>query len=109
MKHVIRHSASLSLAREAAGRAFDSYAQRYPQAQPAIRWLDERRAVVTLSLKGMVLTGNILLADQLVVLELDVPFLLRPFQKQALVIVEREVHSWLERVGSTAMAPPAPH
>jgi hypothetical protein len=59
--------------------------------------VSERRAEIGFHAKGIALSGAIDIADRSVGLELDVPLLLRPLQKRALEVIEREVRRWLDK------------
>lgn len=77
------------------------YKARYPRYSPMLSWLSPERAEVSVQVRGLSLSGQLeLLADSLEV-AVEVPFLLRPFQKLAIVRVEEEVARWLrgERPG----------
>jgi hypothetical protein len=70
---------------------------RYPDYKPTLVWASERRADITFNAKGLKLDGAMLIEVRAIALELDVPFLLRPFQKKAMEIIEREVQVWLAK------------
>jgi len=95
MKHVMPHDLPPELAREVAVKAFESYQQRYAKYQPALTWVNERRASVSMSAKGIVLSGMVELQAQAICFELDVPFMLRMFKGRALKVMERELEHWV--------------
>lgn len=97
MKHVIAHELDDATARKVADRAFAEYKTRYPDYKPTLVWASERRADITFNAKGLKLDGAMLIEVRAIALELDVPFLLRPFQKKAMEIIEREVQVWLAK------------
>jgi hypothetical protein len=97
MKHVIQHDLDAPLAKLATDRAFAEYRSRYPAYAPALAWTSDGRADVTFNAKGVKLNGNIHVGAGSVALEMDVPFLFRPFQKKAMEIIEREVRVWLNK------------
>jgi Putative polyhydroxyalkanoic acid system protein (PHA_gran_rgn) len=97
MKHVIPHDLDLATAKRATDRAFEEYKRRFPGYQPSLRWADERGADVGFNVKGIQLSGTVRIEEKSVELDLDVPFLFRPFQKIALEVIEREVRVWLEK------------
>jgi hypothetical protein len=45
----------------------------------------------------MTLTGSVEIKDKSIDLDLDVPFLLRPFQGQAISVIEGEIRVWLDK------------
>ena len=95
MKHAIVHDLDASTAKKATLRAFAEYSARYPEYAPELRWLDERRANVSFSPKGIKIGGTLTVGERSVDLDLDVPFLLRIFQKKAVDIIDREVRIWI--------------
>lgn len=97
MQQLIPHDLDVPAAKRVVDRAFEAYRLRYPEYQPSLRWVDDCRAEVSFNAKGIKLQGTMLLAPKSITLDLDVPFLLRPFQKRALEVIEREVRVWLEK------------
>jgi Putative polyhydroxyalkanoic acid system protein (PHA_gran_rgn) len=95
MKHVIRHHLDIPTAKKVTDRAFSEYSKRYPQYEPKFHWVNDRRAEVSFNAKGVKLKGAMEVAEREIDLELDVPFLLRPFQKTAVEVIEREVKVWI--------------
>ena len=59
MKHRITHGLSPELAKAAAEKAFATYAERFTEYRPVIRWLDATRSQTTFTVKGLTLTGTI--------------------------------------------------
>ena len=94
MKHVMPHDLPPDLAKRAAERAFDSYRQKYGKYNPTLTWLSDDRAKASFSAKGMTLNGTVELMPKSISFDLDVPFLLRPFKKTAMEIMERELKHW---------------
>jgi Putative polyhydroxyalkanoic acid system protein (PHA_gran_rgn) len=97
MKQVIQHELDTAMAKRVADHAFADYQQRYPDYQPTLRWVSDQRADIAFNAKGVKLGGSLTLAPKSIALELDVPFLFRPFQKKALDVIEREVRIWLDK------------
>jgi hypothetical protein len=95
MKHTIEHDLEIDAARRVTDRAFAEYKSRYPAYEPTLRWADDRRADVSFNAKGIRLNGSMAIAERTIVLDLDVPFLLRPFQKKAVEVIDREVRRWM--------------
>ncbi|MEZ4295360.1 MAG: polyhydroxyalkanoic acid system family protein [Polyangiaceae bacterium] len=100
MKHVIQHRLDVPTAKKVTDRAFAEYSQRYSQYEPTFAWANDRRADVGFSAKGIKLKGAMHVAEKEITLELDVPFLLRPFQKIAVDIIDREVKRWIDKAES---------
>ena len=97
MKHAIPHSLPPETARHALERAFASYREKYGEYNPTMVWESEKRAVIGFKVKGVSLDGAVELHPTKMDVELDVPFLFKPFQKKALEIVEREVRVWIDK------------
>lgn len=97
MKHVVHHGLGLAMARKVADAAFASYKQRFAEYHPEARWVDERRAEITFRVKGMTLEGAIDVSERDIEMELEVPFLLRPFKGKAIGIIEDEIQTWVAR------------
>jgi len=95
MKHVINHDLDVATARKVADKAFEEYKKRFPDYSPSVNWTSERRADIGFNAKGMKLNGAMEVAEKAITLELDVPFLFRPFQKKAIEVIEREVQVWI--------------
>jgi hypothetical protein len=95
MKHVIQHDLDMPTAKRVADRAFAEYKRRFPQYQPSLRWVSEQRADVAFNAKGIKLAGAMHIEVETIALELDVPFLFRPFQKMAIEVIDCEVRLWL--------------
>jgi hypothetical protein len=100
MKHVIQHDLDTPTAKRVADHAFAAYKAKYPDYQPSLQWVSDRRADVTFNAKGVKLNGAMELDAGTIALDLDVPFLFRPFQKKAMEVIEREVRVWLGKARS---------
>ncbi len=97
MKHVIQHDLDTSTAKRVVDRAFEEYKSRFADYNPTLNWAHERRADVSFNAKGIKLNGAMHVEEKEIGLELDVPFLLRPFQKKAIEIIDREVRHWVDK------------
>ncbi|HEU4406215.1 MAG TPA: polyhydroxyalkanoic acid system family protein [Polyangiaceae bacterium] len=97
MKHAIPHNLSPETARTALERAFASYKEKYGEYNPTMLWENDKRAAIGFKVKGVSLDGAIELHPNKMEVELDVPFLFKPFQKKAIEIVEREVRVWIDK------------
>lgn len=100
MKHVIQHDLDTATAKKVADRAFAEYSARYPDYRPQLAWVSDRRADVAFNAKGVKLSGAMEIEPDSIALELDVPFLFRPFQKKAIEVIDREVRTWLGKAKS---------
>ena len=97
MKHSVSHDLGLDQARRVADAAFESYKQKLSKYHPQTRWVGDRRAEISFSVKGVTLTGALEVNERSIDMELEVPFLLRPFKGKALSVIEGEIREWMER------------
>lgn len=97
MKHTIKHDLNPDMARRATQSAFENYAARFDQYNPKADWVTESHAKVSFSAKGITLRGDFVLRPGEIEIQLDVPFILKPFSKRAVTIVEEEVQEWVEK------------
>ncbi|HVY47422.1 MAG TPA: polyhydroxyalkanoic acid system family protein [Minicystis sp.] len=97
MKHVIEHPLGEDVAHTVVERAFDEYKTRYASYHPSLTWKSKEAADVGFTAKGVSLRGRIALRPGAIDVELDVPLLLRVFQKRAMEVIDREVRRWIER------------
>jgi hypothetical protein len=97
MKHVVPHGLGQDKAKQVALAAIDSYSNRFAKYNPSARWLDDRRAEISFNVKGMSLSGMLEVNPSDIKMDLDVPFLLRPFKGTALGVIEEEVQKWISK------------
>lgn len=71
------------------------YKARYPRYSPMLSWLAPDRAEASVHVRGLTLSGQLELRPDALEVAVEVPFLLRPFQKMAIARVEQEVARWL--------------
>ena len=100
MQHEIPHDLSVKEAQAVARQAIDSYAQRFAKYSPEIEWRDASAVNVAFTAKGVRLQGAFKVEPDRFRMELDVPFLLRPFQSKALKVIDREVQHWVAKAKS---------
>lgn len=97
MRHEMTHDLGQAMARRVAERAFESYRERYARFSPRLTWVSDTAARASFSAKGVELQGTVELAPGKIVLDLDVPLMLRMFQGKAVALLERELGAWHER------------
>ena len=97
MDHVIPHDLDAATARRVAEKAFASYAARFASYDPKLEWSDDRHAKIGMTALGTRLKGTMALDDKAIRVDLDVPFLMRPFRAKAIEVVDREVKTWIEK------------
>ena len=97
MKHSVKHDLDPALAKRATEKAFEAYAERYSSYSPSATWATDKRCEVGFKVKGFALRGAIEIEPGEILMDLEVPFVLRVFKGQALDIIEREVRAWVEK------------
>ena len=97
MKHSVSHSLGLEKARKVAKAALDSYAQKFSEYNPVTKWKSEDKAEIGFTVKGMSLSGAVQVAERAIDLDLDVPFMLKPFKGKAIAVIEGEIKKWIAK------------
>jgi hypothetical protein len=95
MKHSVVHDLGRAQAKRVAESAWNSYSARFSNYSPACTWVSDYKANIGFSVKGVKLQGSIDVNEKDIELDLDVPFLLRPFKGQALKVIEEEILKWI--------------
>lgn len=104
MKHSVPHSLGLETARKVVRSAFSNYTDRFSDFSPKATWKSEDEAQVTFAAKGMSIQGKVLVRESAIDIDLDVPFLLKPFQGKAVEVIEREFGKWIEKAKNGELA-----
>jgi|SRR3954462_3181485 hypothetical protein len=97
MKHTVHHDLGQERAKKVTESALGAYAAKFAKYSPKTTWTSPSRAQISFSVKGMSLSGSVEIKDTAIDLDLDVPFLLRPFQGQAISVIETEIKAWLAK------------
>jgi hypothetical protein len=97
MKHTVAHDLDVALAQRAVKIALTGYAERFEQFSPQVNWMSEARADIGFKAKGVAVTGQVDVLPGKILIDLEVPFLLRVFKKKAIHIIEREIRAWIEK------------
>jgi Putative polyhydroxyalkanoic acid system protein (PHA_gran_rgn) len=97
MKHSVPHDLGQERAKKVAESALASYAQKYANYNPTVTWTSANRAELSFKVKGMSLSGVVEVLDRSIDLDIDVPFLLRPFKAQALGVIDGEINEWIKK------------
>jgi len=97
MKHHVPHTLGQPKAKQIAIQALDSYQKRFAEYAPQREWVSEYVAKIGFSVKGVKLAGSIEVLSNAFELDLDVPFLLRPFKGKALSVIEEEIKKWIAK------------
>lgn len=102
MKHVVPHDLGQARAKKVAEEALRSYTEKFAKYSPKATWVSDSKADIAFSVKGMSLGGTLEVLDKSIEMDLDVPFLLRPFKNQALGVIETEIKDWIAKAKSQA-------
>jgi hypothetical protein len=97
MKHAVPHDLGQDMARKVADAAFASYAQKFSKYEPKANWVTPARANISFSVKGMTLKGALEVSPTTIEMDLDVPFLLKPFKGTAISVIEGEIREWIKK------------
>jgi len=95
MKHIVAHDLGREKAKRVAEAAWNSYSARFSSYSPSCQWENENKANIGFNVKGVSLKGSLEVNERDIALDLDVPFLLRPFKGQALKVIEEEIRNWI--------------
>jgi hypothetical protein len=98
MRHQVPHGLDKADAKRATVAALEGYRQRFAAYSPTAVWVSDDRADISFRVKGMILRGNIVVNPTTLDLELDVPFLLRPFARMAVPVIDREIEKQLNAI-----------
>lgn len=97
MKHSVAHDLGKEQALKVTQAAWKSYSERFQKYHPTCTWPSPYHAAIGFTAKGIRLTGDIDVRDSSIDLELEVPFLLRPFKSMALGVIEDEIKTWIAK------------
>jgi hypothetical protein len=97
MKKSFEHGLSQERAKKVTQHAIDRYTEKFSKYNPEAEWVSDTRAEVSFSAKGVTLEGSFELTDDDIVMEMDIPFLLKPFKGKAVQVVEDEINKWVEK------------
>lgn len=97
MKQTINHPLDIDMARKVAKKAFESYAERFEKYNPTAEWTSDTHANFGFEAKGVKLSGNLQLREKAIDVEMDVPFIFKPFRSKALDVIEREIDKWIAK------------
>jgi len=97
MKHAVPHDLGEDLAKKVAESAFASYAQKFAKYSPVADWVTPKKANISFSVKGMTLRGSLEVSATSIDMDLDVPFLLKPFKGTAISVIEGEIRAWINK------------
>ncbi len=96
MKQTIETGVDPATAKKVLEKAMEQYLERFKEYSPRFGWTGERDASFGFKAKGMSLGGTVKILETKMEVDMDVPFLLKPFQGRAMGILEEQVHKWVE-------------
>lgn len=97
MKHSVDHGLGIEKAKTVAEAAWASYSEKYSEYSPSCTWDTEHKATIAFAVMGKTLKGVLEVSASAIDLELDVPFMMRPFKKVALGVIEKEIRKWIAK------------
>jgi hypothetical protein len=100
MTHSVPHDLGPEKAKQVAEAALATYSEKFAQYSPQIKWVGDRRAEISFTVKGFALKGLLEVNTSNIDLDLDVPFVLRPFKGTAINVIEQEIKSWIAKAKS---------
>ena len=97
MKHIIKHDLSPELAKKAATKAAERYTAKFEKYNARTDWHSDTHAEISFRVKGLDVAATMDLEPEQVALDMEVPFILRPFKKKALGVVEEVIQKWIDK------------
>jgi hypothetical protein len=97
MKHSVPHDLGQDKAKQAAEAALAQYAQKFANYHPQTQWVSDNKATISFTIKGVTLRGTMEVLASAIEMDLDVPFLFRPFKGKALGVIEGEIKEWIAK------------
>jgi hypothetical protein len=105
-QHDIPHDLDFDLAKLATEKAAEVYGKRFAEYDYKATWVRNDRVELGFTVMGKRLTGAIDIRAKKLELELDVPFVFRPFRGKAIEIIEREARTWLDKAKKGELTEP---
>ena len=97
MKHTVVHGLGRDQAKKVAEAAWNSYSARFAEYSPSCTWSTDYTAQIGFKAKGIAIQGELDVNEKDIAIDLDVPFLLRPFKSSALKVIEEEIQKWIAK------------
>ena len=97
MKQTIQTGLNRERSKVVIQKAMEAYSARFPEYSPRFEWVGDGRAEFGFKAKGVALNGTMVVLDQKVDVDMDVPFLFRVFQGKAMAVIEDQVKVWIEK------------
>jgi len=97
MKHAVPHDLGPERAKLVAESAIAAYEKRFQKYNAKARWVGPTRADISFNVKGMSIGGTLEVKANAIEMDLEVPFLLRPFKSTAVSVIEDEIKVWIAK------------
>jgi hypothetical protein len=97
MQHAIKHGLTHDQAKAAARSALEQYSQKLAKYAPQIDWQGDSKLKIGFTAKGVHIEGALSIEPDRFVVDVDIPFLLRPFKSKAIEKVEAEAQTWIAK------------
>lgn len=96
MRHSVRHTLGPARARDLLDRALGTYRDHYAEYEVRTDWADAETAEVDFTITGRKIGGQIRVCEDCYDIEVDVPWIFRPFRRRIVATVDREFRRWLD-------------
>ncbi len=106
MRHSWNHDLGLELACLTTEAACAEYMKRFERFHPQLTWHDRCHAEVVFSARGLKIVGRFEVLAHGLVLDLEVPLLLRPLQTRGVAVIDREFRRWIDRARAGDLGAP---
>ena len=97
MKHRVQHPLASEEAKELLDRALDTYREHYAEYSLETGWVDDDTAAVGFQVTGKKIDGQIRVREDGYEIDLDLPWVFRPFRKKIARSLDREFARWIEK------------
>ena len=97
MQHAIKHGLTHDQAKATVRSAIESYSQKLAKYSGKVVWQGDSKVTIAVSAKGVNLEGSLSIEPDRYVVDVDIPFLLRPFRSRAMQVVEAETQTWIAK------------
>lgn len=104
MKHAVPHPLSRTDAKRALDLAWSEYSQRFAKYSPQLDWLTAEHARIVFHALGKRTEAQVRVLEHALEIEMDVPFMARPFVGRATAAIDREVARWIAKVQAPGQA-----
>lgn len=94
--HKIHHGLELELAQRVSRKAIDVYTKKYSEYNPNVVWTSPTTATLAFNFKGTSIKGTANIVGPDLVLDFDVPWIVRMFLGAAVKMIDEEVQVWVK-------------